>query len=161
MRGKVDTFAAFFDTENANLVIPFGQIGSLGAYWGFQGINGYCAMGITGCVFDPNATEEEDGGEFYADLDYVTYKATDDGKLKLVDLEIPTGYVMEWGSRVCEDQGDVYKNLGYFAAYDFTTTTDWVKAVASSSVKSTNKVEFNYKKELLLKEKTLKKLYRK
>lgn len=158
--GLVDTFGALLDTETGNFVIPNAQVGSAGERWNFGDPIGIGAVALVMEVYDPTDSK---GGEFYNQPEYVSYTLSDDGKLKLVDLQIPEGYLYEWSSSIVQNQGGQYTTTGYATGvYDFKETTDWVKAVASSSIKSVEPAKLNtLQKKSSLEKDTVKKFYRK
>lgn len=114
--GNYDKFPMIFQKGEDNtllLALPFFYYGHLGFYWGFEGVEGYCAMAIVG--FYQNSEE---------DLEGVIFTKKDDTTLIPIYPEAP--YVMTTGV-FTEDE---YQ--GYYSGYVCPTSMERVTSNSSS-----------------------------
>lgn len=125
-QGYYDRFPMWFQKQEDTplLVLPFFYYGDLGFFWGFQGVEGYCAMAIVG--FYQNSDEDLDGVIFYGD---------DNTTLVPVYPEEP--FVMTTG--VFSES----KYLGYYGGYVCPTSLEKVSSNTTSARKSSTKAADN------------------
>lgn len=120
----------YYPQEGAKpaLVLPIFQIGSLGYFWGFKGVDGYCAILLA--AYD--ATTGENTDDEYIVFDWNTAGTA------LVQASPTSPMII--GSEVLTETDDV---LGYYTWY--FSVDNITKNAAGSSVKSVkdNSVEFN------------------
>lgn len=114
--GNYDKFPMIFQKGEDNtllLVLPFFYYGHLGFYWGFEGVEGYCAMAIVG--FYQNSDE---------DLEGVIFAKQDDSTLIPVYPGEP--FVMTTG--VFSEE----KYEGYYSGYVCPTSLERISSNSSS-----------------------------
>ena len=121
--GYYDRFPmAFQKQEDMSLLsLPFYYYGDLGFFWGFKGIEGYCAMIIVG--YYQNSEDELEG---------VIFTWDDDTTLVPVYPEDP--YVMTTGVVTEEEE-----YLGYYSGYVCPTSMEKVASNSSSVRKASAK----------------------